>query len=63
MGRERSLRDRNSQMSVPAKSFKDVLQIIEMAENEYRRREKQRKAQPPPQVLFLKIHDLKCCIQ
>jgi hypothetical protein len=39
-------------MSVPGKKFKDVLQIIEMAENEYRRRERQRKSHPPPKVLL-----------
>ena len=34
IGKERLLRDRNSQLSVPAKSFKDVLELLHVAQRE-----------------------------
>ena len=34
IGKERLLRDRNSQLSVPAKSFKDVLELLHVVQRE-----------------------------
>ena len=34
IGKERLLRDRNSQLSLPAKSFKDVLELLRVAQVE-----------------------------
>lgn len=55
IGRERQLRDRNDQMRVPGKSFKDVLGIIKIAEDQHTARQKAKsshKAAPPKARLF-----------
>lgn len=54
IGRERQLRDRNDQMRVPLKSFKDVLSIIKIAQDQHAARQKQAaKAalKPQPKVM------------
>lgn len=48
IGRERQLRDRNDQMRVPNKSFKDVLSIIKIAQDQHAARQKQASKAPPP---------------
>lgn len=52
LGRERSLRDRNSQLSVPSKSFKQVLELLHMAQREHASWKNAAKAKvaPPPKV-------------
>ena len=49
IGRERQLRDRNDQMRVPGKSFKDVVGIIKIAEDQHAARQQAKsKNKPPP---------------
>ena len=52
IGRERQLRDRNDQMRVPWKNFKDVVDIIKIAEKQHaaRQQAKSKNKPPPPKV-------------
>ena len=55
VGKERQLRDRNSQLSIPNKSFKQVLELLHMAQREHAswRNAAKAKAVPPPKVFLL----------